>query len=67
MSVRSAVAHSILVSAYYMLSRHEPSLDLGATHVDERKKEFVVNRLLRRLEKLGEHVAIEPITIPAAG
>jgi transposase len=62
-----AVAHSILVSAYYMLLRHESYQDLGPTHFDERKKASVVNRLLRRLEKLGVHVAIEPIVIPAAG
>jgi transposase len=62
-----AVAHSILVSAYYMLLRHERYQDLGATYFDERKKESVVNRLLRRLEKLGVSVAIEPSAIPAAG
>jgi transposase len=62
-----AVAHSILVSAYYMLSRHEPYRDLGVTYFDARKKESVVNRLLHRLEHLGVHVAIEPIAIPAMG
>ena len=56
-----AVAHSILVSAYHMLSRHEAYQDLGANHFDERKKASVVNRLLHRLEKLGVRVAIEPM------
>lgn len=62
-----AVAHSILVSAYYMLLRHETYQDLGANHFDERKKASVVNRLLHRLEKLGVHVTIEPIAVPAVG
>jgi len=62
-----AVAHSILVSAYHMMSRHEPYRDLGATYFDERKKESVVNRLLHRLENLGVHVTIEPIAVPVMG
>jgi hypothetical protein len=32
-----AVAHSIVVSAFHMLSRHEPYHDLGANYVDERR------------------------------
>ncbi|WP_428623709.1 IS110 family transposase [Sedimenticola sp.] len=62
-----AVAHSILVSAYYMLSRHEVYHDLGTTYFDTRKKASVVNRLLHRLEKLGMHVTIEPTAVPAVG
>jgi transposase len=62
-----AVAHSILVSAYHMLSRHEAYQDLGANHFDERKKETVVNRLLHRLEKLGVRVALEPTAVPTGG
>jgi transposase len=62
-----AVAHSILVSAYHMMSRHEPYQDLGATYFDARKKESVVNRLLHRLEHLGVHVTIEPIAVPVMG
>lgn len=62
-----AVAHSILISAYFMLSRHETYQDLGTNHFDERKKDAVVNRLLHRLEKLGMRVAIEPMAVPAVG
>lgn len=60
-----AVGHSILVSAYYMLSRHEPYQDLGGNYFDERKKDTIINRLLHRLEKLGVTVTIEPIAVPA--
>jgi transposase len=54
-----AVAHSILVIAYHILSRQEPYRELGSNHFDERKRESVVNRLVRRLEKLGYQVALE--------
>lgn len=60
-----AVAHSILVSIYYMLSRHEPYHDLGSNYFDERKKDSLINRLLHRLEKLGLAVTIEPTPVPA--
>jgi len=60
-----AVAHSILVIAYHMLSRHEPYRELGGNYFDERKKESVVNRLTRRLEKLGYSVRLEPQTVAA--
>ena len=60
-----ALAHSILVSSYYMLARHEPYRDLGRNYFDERKKETVINRLLHRLEKLGFSVTIEPAAVPA--
>lgn len=60
-----AVAHSILVSSYYMLSRHEPYHDLGGTYFDERKQASVINRLLQRLEKLGFSVTIEPTAVAA--
>lgn len=54
-----AVAHSILVIAYHMLSRQEPYRELGGNYFDERKRESVTNRLVRRLEKLGYHVALD--------
>jgi transposase len=58
-----AVAHSILVSAYHMLSRREPYRELGSNYFDEHKKTAVINRLTRRLEKLGYNVHLE--TLPA--
>lgn len=56
-----AVAHSIIVSAYHMLSRHELYRELGNNYFDERKKAAVVNRLTRRLSKLGYSVRLEPL------
>jgi transposase len=56
-----AVAHSIIISAYHMLSRHEVYRELGDNYFDERKKAAVVNRLTRRLSKLGYAVRLEPL------
>ena len=53
-----ALAHSILVAVYHILSRREPYRDLGGNYFDERKRESVTNRLVRRLEKLGYDVAL---------
>ena len=55
-----AVAHSILVSAYYMLSRQQPYKALGGNYFDEHKQQALLNRLTRRIEKLGYNVQIQP-------
>jgi transposase len=60
----TAVAHAIVVSAFYMLSRNEPYRELGANYFDEHRREHVVDRLTHRLEHLGYRVRLEPV--PAA-
>jgi hypothetical protein len=47
-----AVAHSIMGSVFYMLSRHEAYRELGANYFDERRRQFTVDRLTRRIEHL---------------
>jgi transposase len=61
-----AVAHSMLVSAWHMLTDQQPYRELGGDHFDERKKETQVSYLVRRLEKLtGGSVSLElqPATV----
>lgn len=53
-----AVAHSILTIAYHLLSRHTTYQDLGANYFDEHKEQQVVQRLQRRLERLGYTVDV---------
>jgi transposase len=60
-----AVAHTLLVIAYHVLTRHEPYQDLGVNYFDERDRQAVERRLVRRLERLGYTVALAP-TAPAA-
>jgi transposase len=61
-----AVAHSIMVSAFYMLARNEPYRELGANYFDERRRHYTVDRLASRLERLGYRVHLEPVAATAA-
>lgn len=54
-----AVAHSILVSAYYLLQRACTYHDLGANYFDEREREATVRRAVQRVERLGYKVTLE--------
>jgi transposase len=60
-----AVAHTILVIAYYILRRQTTYEDLGSRYFDERDRQAVEHRLVHRLEGLGYKVILEPVT-PAA-
>jgi transposase len=61
-----AVAHSILVVVYALLTREQESYhDLGGQYFDERDRLAVQRRLVHRLEALGYTVLLEPTT-PAA-
>ena len=55
-----AVAHSVLVSAYWMLSRDEPYQDLGADWLARRNDEAHARRLVAQLERLGHTVDLDP-------
>jgi transposase len=59
-----AVGHSILVIAYHLLQREVTYQDLGPHYFDERDREGVKRRLVRRLEDLGYEVTVQPA--PAA-
>jgi transposase len=55
-----AVAHSILVSAYYMLERDEPYQDLGPDWLQHRHDQAHTRRLVAQLERLGHTVVLDP-------
>jgi transposase len=55
-----AVAHSILVSAYWMLKRDEPYHDLGVDWHTRRNDQAHTRRLVAQLERLGHTVIIDP-------
>lgn len=62
-----AVAHSMLVAAYYMLIRDEPYHDLGPTWLDEHaRNQASTRRLVTQLERLGHTVILDPEAPPAA-
>jgi transposase len=56
-----AVAHSILVSAYYMLRDDEPYRELGADWLARRNTEAHTRRLVAQLERLGHTVVLDPV------
>jgi transposase len=60
-----AVGHSILVIAYHLLQRKTTYEDLGPTYFDERDREGVKRRLVRRLEDLGYQVTVKPVPVAA--
>jgi len=45
---------------FYILVRHEPYRELGATYFDRLRHSQSVERLTRRLEQLGYAVHLEP-------
>lgn len=61
-----AIAHSIAVSLWHMLSQGIPYHELGEDYYDQRNKESKVTRLTRQLEKLtGGTVNVEFQPSPA--
>jgi transposase len=56
-----AVAHTMLVTSYHLLSRRVPYADLGSDHVDRQHVERQRRRLVERLEALGVKVTIEAV------
>ncbi len=61
-----AVAHSIMQSVFPMLTRNEPSHELGANYFDERRRQYTVDRLTSRIEHLGYRVHLESLPTAAA-
>jgi len=55
-----AIAHKILVAIYYMLSSDTPYQELGADYLERLEPERLKRNLVRRLERLGYQVNLEP-------
>ena len=60
-----AIAHSMLESAWYMLTRRQPYQELGGHYYDQRQKESKVSYLTKQLTKLGFVVTLDPLSIAA--
>lgn len=60
-----AVAHSILVIIYHMLSRRAQFQELGADYFDKRNRDSIRHHLIHRLESLGLKVTVEECNIAA--
>jgi transposase len=55
-----AVAHSILIIVYHVLTEGTVYRDLGGNYFDERDRQAVERRLVHRLESLGYTVSLQP-------
>jgi transposase len=56
-----AVAHSILIIVYHLLTDGTVYHDLGGNYFDERERQAVERRLVHRLQGLGYRVSLEPV------
>lgn len=56
-----AVGHSILVIIYHLLRDGGTYQDLGGNYFDERDRQMVPKRLVKRLERMGYQVALQPL------
>ncbi len=59
-----AIAHKILVAAHHMLSTDVPYKDLGDAYLDQIDEKRTTNNLVRRLQRLGYDVKLEPKAPP---
>jgi len=60
-----AVSHSLLVAAYHVMRDGVPYQDLGAQHFDRVNPTQLTRHLVKRLERLGHKVTLEPIDVAA--
>jgi len=59
-----ALAHTILVIIYQILTKREPYREMGGTYFDERERQRVEQRLVHRLERLGYQVTLQATAPP---
>jgi transposase len=55
-----ALGHTILVIVSTLLTRKQPYQDLGAAYFDSLEQQRVERRFVRRLERLGDRVSLQP-------
>jgi transposase len=55
-----ALSHTILVIAYHVIARGEDYRELGGDYFDRTSHESLKRQLVRRLERLGQKVTLEP-------
>jgi transposase len=60
-----ALAHSMLMMAYYIIQRQEPYREVGANFFDRLQPEDTARRLIKRLETLGYQVTLKNPSIEA--
>jgi transposase len=59
-----AVAHTMLVMAYYMAKRQCTYQEMGGDYFDRRNADTMQHRLVKKLKNLGYEVTLTPINAP---
>ena len=59
-----AVAHAMVVIAYPLMQRKEPSRALGGDSCDQQRPDATAKRLVKRLERLGDSVTLQQNPMP---
>jgi hypothetical protein len=59
-SALGAVQHSTLIAYWHMFTTGETYRDLGGDHCGRRDPERQTRRFVAQLERLGDHVSLEP-------
>ena len=54
------MAHALLVTGYMLLWTGRKFEDLGADYIERIDRERLTTRLVKRLERLGHKVALQP-------
>ena len=65
MESTGVLGHTLLVIIYHVLTEEKDYQDLGGNYFDERARQAVEKRLVRRLENLGYQVSLTPTAPPA--
>jgi transposase len=60
-----AVSHSLLIAVYHVLRERVPYRELGAAHFDRLAPAQLTRYLVKRLERLGHKVTLEPTGVAA--
>jgi len=60
-----AVAHTVLVIGYYILKSGEGYRELGAQYLEQSHKEQLQRYFVKRLQRLGLRVSLEPLSTVA--
>jgi transposase len=60
-----AVAHTLLVIGYYILKSGEGYRELGAHYLEQSHKEQLQRYFVKRLQRLGLRVILEPLSTAA--
>ena len=60
-----AVAHAILVIVFHLIVRNEPYKELGGDYFDKQNPETTAKRMVKRIEKLGYQVTLQPAPVAA--